>query len=93
MQNWCQYFYPERPDLFAEVQKLAAQLEDKLETPRLRWKYAWMKPMFGWKAAKWAQMMSPQVKDSLLRAWDEVLFKLEPRQSHGQARDYLSAHR
>jgi len=81
MQNWCQYFYPERPDLFAAVQALAAQVDGHLETPRLRWKYAWLKPLFGWKAAKWAQTTLPQVKESWLRHWDKQMFDLETRQA------------
>ena len=47
MQNWLDNFYPERPDIVAELQVLAAQLGGHLETPRLRWKYAWMEPIFG----------------------------------------------
>jgi len=81
MQNWSHNFYPERPDLFAEVQAMAAQLHGHLEVPRLRWKYAWMRPVFGWKTAKWAQTVLPQFKDSWLRHWDEFLFKLETRQN------------
>ena len=62
LQNWYDNFYPERPDIVAELQALAAQLRGHLEAPRLRWKYAWMKPVFGWKAAKWAQRALPQFK-------------------------------
>ena len=40
MQNWYHNFYPERPDIVAELQALAAQLDGSLEAPRLRWKYA-----------------------------------------------------
>lgn len=77
MQNWLEHFYPERPDIVAELQALAAQLQGHLETPRLRWKYAWMKPIFGWKAAKHAQMVLPQLKASLLRSWDKAMYRLE----------------
>ncbi len=45
----------------------------------MRWKYAWMKPMFGWKAAKWAQMALPQLKASLIRHWDKAMYRLETR--------------
>src|SRR5262249_48934139 len=54
MKNWYGNFYPERQDLAEELQRIAAELQGHLEEPRLRWKYAWMKPLFGWKAAKWA---------------------------------------
>jgi glycosyltransferase involved in cell wall biosynthesis len=78
LQNWYSTFYPERPDLVAELQTLAAQLEGRLEEPRLRWKYAWMKPVFGWKTAKWAQMALPQLKASCIRRWDKAMYRLEP---------------
>jgi glycosyltransferase involved in cell wall biosynthesis len=67
MQNFYVNFYPERPDLMAELQALAADLGGRLEEPELRWKYAWMKPIVGYECAKQAQMMLPQLKASLLR--------------------------
>jgi glycosyltransferase involved in cell wall biosynthesis len=67
-------FYPERPDLMAELQALAAELEGRLEEPELRWKYAWMKPILGFKVAKRAQMTLPELKASLLRRWDKVMY-------------------
>ena len=77
LQNWYFYFYPERPDIVAELQSLAAQLKGHLEEPRLRWKYAWMKPLFGFKAAKWAQRTLPHFKASCIRHYDKALYKLE----------------
>jgi glycosyltransferase involved in cell wall biosynthesis len=79
MQTWYYNFYPDRPDLMAELQELAAQLHGHLEVPRLRWKYAWMKPIFGLKIAKRAQMMLPQLKASMLRSWDKAMYRLETR--------------
>lgn len=77
LQTWYENFYPERMDIVAELQKLADELHGKLEEPQLRWKYAWMKPLFGWKAAKWAQRNLPQLKASCLRQCDRVLYRLE----------------
>jgi hypothetical protein len=77
MQNWYHNFYPERPDIVAELQALAAQLHGRLEVPRLRWKYAWMRPIFGWKTAKWAQEALPQLKVSCLRHFDKAVYRLE----------------
>ena len=77
MQNWYDNFYPERSDLVAELQALAAQLQGRLETPRLRWKYAWLKPVFGWRAAKWAQNALPQFKSSCLMLCDRTIFRAE----------------
>lgn len=72
MQTWYPNFYPERPDLVAELQRMAGELNGHLEEPRLPWKYAWLKPIFGWRAAKSAQNSLPQLKSSLMRAWDYV---------------------
>ena len=77
MQTWYHVFYPDRPDIVAEVNDLEAQLQGHLEAPRLRWKYAWMKPMFGWKAAKWAQRVLPQLKAQCFRQYDKAIFDVE----------------
>jgi glycosyltransferase involved in cell wall biosynthesis len=74
MQNLYVNFYPERPDLMAELQALAAELGGRLEEPRLRWKYAWIKPILGFNAAKRAQMTLPLLKTSLLRRWDKAMY-------------------
>jgi glycosyltransferase involved in cell wall biosynthesis len=81
MQRWSQYFYPERPDLFAELQAFAAELHSRLEIPRLRWKYAWIRPLFGWKAAKRAQAAFPRLKESWVRNWDKKMYELEERRN------------
>ncbi len=80
MQTWYDCFYPDRPDIVPELQSLAAELGGHLEVPRLGWKYAWMKPIFGWKAAKWAQRALPEIKASLLRRWDKTMFEHEIRE-------------
>jgi glycosyltransferase involved in cell wall biosynthesis len=73
MQTWFGVFYPERPDILAELQDLAAQLDGRLEKPRLGWKYAWMEPIFGFEAAKRTQIVLPEFKASLLRTWDKAM--------------------
>jgi hypothetical protein len=77
LQSYMINFYPERPDIVAELEKLAGTLGGRLEAPRLRWKYAWIKSLFGWDLAKRAQIQLPEVKASLMRSWDRVLYKLE----------------
>ena len=77
LKTWYDNFYPERPDLVAEMQALAVQLGGRLDPPRLRKKYAWIKPMLGWKAAKWTQMVLPQLKTVLVRNWDKAMHRLE----------------
>jgi glycosyltransferase involved in cell wall biosynthesis len=76
LQTWYDNCYPERPDIVAELQGLAAELQGHLEEPCLRWKYAWMKPVFGWKAAKWAQVALPQLKASCIRHCDKAMYRL-----------------
>ena len=77
LQNWYEHFYPERPDIISELQNLAGQLDGTLEPPRLRWKFAWIRPLLGWKAAKWAQLALPQIKASMIRRWDKSMYRLE----------------
>ena len=79
MQNWLDHFYPERPDIVVELQTLAAQLGGSLQMPRLRWKYAWMEPILGWKVAKSAQTIPPQLKSSLIKRCDKAMYMLENR--------------
>lgn len=80
MQIWYHIFYPERRDLVSELQNLARQLGGRLEEPRLRWKYRWLKPLLGWEVAKKAQMQVPQLKSSLMRKCDQLMYRLEAGQ-------------
>lgn len=77
LQNWYFAFSPERADLEAEVGRMAAALGGKLEEPHLRRKFAWMKPVFGIRTAKWAQMALPQLRSQLIRRYDRTMFGLE----------------
>ena len=76
LQSWCWAFYPDR---VAELQALASELKARLEPPRLTWKFAWMKPILGQKAARWAQTSLPMFKESCIRNFDNVMYKLEAR--------------
>lgn len=77
LQIWLIHFYPERPDIVRELEALAVSLGGRLRSPRLHWKYAWIKPLFGARAAKNAQIALPQLKASLLRSWDKAMYQLE----------------
>ncbi len=77
LQNWYENFYLERSDLAAQVQKIAAELGGSMQEPRLRRKFAWLKPLFGWGTAKRAQMTIPRMKASLLRSIDKMMYTLE----------------
>jgi glycosyltransferase involved in cell wall biosynthesis len=81
IRTWYDNFYPERPDIVAELQDLAAQLQGRLDVPRLRWKYAWMRPIFGFETAKRAQTLLPQLKASLIGRWDKAMYRLEARET------------
>jgi glycosyltransferase involved in cell wall biosynthesis len=84
IRNWYPNFYPDRPDIGAELQELATQLGGHLEAPRLNWKYGWMKPIFGSKATKWAQRTIPEFKASCVRSCDKAMFRLEAAQRTGR---------
>jgi glycosyltransferase involved in cell wall biosynthesis len=77
LQTWYGAFYPERPDLVAALQTMAAHLRGRLKEPHLRWKYAWVKPLLGWRAAKWAQMTMPLLRSSCARHCDKMIHMLE----------------
>ncbi len=77
LQNWYGQFHPERPDLAAEAQRLAAEFGGRLEPPQMSWKYSWLEPIFGWGAAKWAELELPQFKASCLRRWDKAMYDWE----------------
>lgn len=81
LQTWYGHFYPERTDGVADLKNLAAELGGHLMAPRLRWKYAWMKPVFGWKTAKWVQAVLPNLKASSIRRWDRVMYSLQKRKA------------
>jgi hypothetical protein len=76
LQTWMIHFYPERADIIEELENLAEQLGGRLEEPRLRWKYAWIKPLLGWVVAKRMQVMLPELKASVLRPWDRAMYRL-----------------
>jgi glycosyltransferase involved in cell wall biosynthesis len=77
LQTWLVNFYPERPDLVAELQSLAADLHGHLEIPEMNWKYNWVKSVFGWKAGKAVEERLQGWKGSLARRWDKTLSRFE----------------
>jgi glycosyltransferase involved in cell wall biosynthesis len=77
LQNWYYNFYPERPDLLQELQRMARQLEGHLEEPHLGWKFACVKPILGWRNTKSAQTAFSQLKTTCLRHWDKLMYRLE----------------
>ena len=77
LQNWLIYFYPERMDLVEQAEQMARDLGGKLQIPKLSWKYAWIRAIFGWQMAKRTQRFLPNIRWSLVRHWDSALFRIE----------------
>jgi glycosyltransferase involved in cell wall biosynthesis len=77
LQNYLVVFYEQRPDIVDQMHEAARSLGGHLNVPRLSWKYAWIKSLFGWSVAKRAQLFFPSVKWSVLKSFDKALFSLE----------------
>jgi glycosyltransferase involved in cell wall biosynthesis len=71
------YFYPERQDIVSQAEKIAMECGEALGVPTLSWKYSWMKNSFGWGVAKTAQRFVRQLRWTVQRWWDKVLFEVE----------------
>ncbi len=82
LQTWLVYFYPDRLDIAQQLEAMAAECGGKLEAPKFPWKYAWIQGMFGWEAARQAQVFVPRLKLSVKRSWDRALFRWENRTSN-----------
>jgi glycosyltransferase involved in cell wall biosynthesis len=79
LQKYLGCFYPERPDIVKKMEQLAADLGGRLESPKLTWKYDWIKKIFGWKAAKRTQFKYNRVKTTLIRSWDKFMYDCEKK--------------
>lgn len=77
LQAWLPVFYLERPDIVQQLKQLASTLGGQMEAPRLSWKYAWIEKMFGFAAARHAQLYYNRAKSSALRAWDKMMYSFE----------------
>jgi glycosyltransferase involved in cell wall biosynthesis len=79
LQNWLVYFWPDRMDIVADAQQMAKALGGELKQPYLSWKYSWIEKLFGWPLAHRAQVLLPRLKWSVIRKWDQTMFRLENR--------------
>ncbi len=77
LQNYLLTFYPERPDIVAQMRQLAEGLGGRLSEPRLPWKYSWIQTVLGWRSAKQAQFFLRRTKSTLVRSWDRAMLRLE----------------
>jgi glycosyltransferase involved in cell wall biosynthesis len=85
MQARVHHFHPHRPDLVDATQRLAKTLGGEVTLGKrvelLRWKFSWVKKIFGLEFAYLAQDKLPQFKNWALRLWDKAMYSLE-RQRH-----------
>ncbi len=77
LQDSLIYFYPERPDIVKEAEQIASELGGHLGTPPLSWKYSWIQTLFGWGVAKPVQLTMRNLRWSVERRWDRLLFQIE----------------
>lgn len=71
------YFYPDMHDIINQAEQMAKELGGHLGSPRLSWKYSWMKAAFGWGAGKAGQELLLKLRWSLEKFWDYTLFRIE----------------
>jgi glycosyltransferase involved in cell wall biosynthesis len=77
LQTWLPLFYPERPDIVERLHALAASVGGRLWPAKISWKYAAIDRIWGRRAAKNVQQHYNDKKQSLIRAYDKLLFHLE----------------
>jgi glycosyltransferase involved in cell wall biosynthesis len=77
IRTWLHEFFPFRPDLGASLQAAAEALGGERVSPRLSWKYQWLVQLFGWRAARRAQVTLPRIRASFAIAWDRAMYKAE----------------
>jgi glycosyltransferase involved in cell wall biosynthesis len=73
IETWQGEFYPNAPDLVAELEAMARDLGGELKPLQLPWKYEWIKRLFNIRVAKRVQSLLPQVRWSLERSWEKAL--------------------
>ena len=83
LQTCLIYFFPERPDLVRHLEQTAQDLGCRLQPPRLPWKYAGIRCLFGWSRAKNLQAILTRFRWSIEKSWDKALFKMEGREAAG----------
>jgi hypothetical protein len=76
LARWSIYFYPERPDLFRQLQDLAKELGGSLSSPELEGKYFAIQRGFGLKTAKRAKVLLPLFRDAVVFLLEFLLCKI-----------------
>lgn len=72
-------FYPDRLDIAREAEQMARDMGGHLVSPRLSWKYSWMKRFFGWGLAQQISVSLQRSKASAKKYLDKTLFRIDRR--------------
>lgn len=79
LQNWVQFFHPDRPDLVKQAEEMARSLGGRLILPQPSWKKFLFSAVFGEKRAKGAHVLLTRIQWYCMHCWDKILFRLEAR--------------
>jgi O-antigen/teichoic acid export membrane protein/glycosyltransferase involved in cell wall biosynthesis len=79
------YFYPEKPHIFRQAERLAEEMGKPLGFPSLSWKYLWVERLFGWGVVKPVQNLIRKSRWRLAKEIDFLLFRLQ-----GQDRSFAA---
>jgi len=77
LNNWYVYFLPDRYGILAQLQEMAVELGGSLKEPKLSWKYDWLRQLWGWPAARRAQILLPRIRWTGIIRWDKLLHRLD----------------
>jgi glycosyltransferase involved in cell wall biosynthesis len=77
VNNWYLHFLPDHYGLVEKLKELAAELGGALQEPKLSWKYDWLRQLWGWPAARRAQILLPRIRWAGVIQWDKLLYRLE----------------
>jgi len=81
LRNSLIHFYPERPDIVEQAEKLALEMGAPLGPPELSWKYSWIRSVFGWNIAKRSQILSRKSRWRYEKIWDRILLYAEDKET------------
>lgn len=79
IRTWLHEFYLNRMDLVTELKRTTEELGEQFDGPTLSWKYNWLVHLFGWSAARRAQLLLPRFKWTMKIGWDRHMRNLEER--------------
>jgi glycosyltransferase involved in cell wall biosynthesis len=80
LRNSLIYFYPERQDILAMAESMAAEFGEQLGVPALSWKYSWIRKVIGWRLVKPYQRFMRRTRWRVQTRFDRLLFHLRDRQ-------------